>query len=173
MIKFAFISICTFFSYSLYAQQPDSADQYLLLNLESKMFDAFSKNDSAYINQLISEDYVSINADGKMVDKQVSLKNLSKFKGASFKLSDKKIRVYDNTAIINGRAKCYFRALLVADVWYTQVWHKQNGVWQYSGWQGTMTGWPSYYPVIVTLITILLLWLIFTFVFKNRRKKTY
>jgi hypothetical protein len=137
------------------------------------MFEAMSKNDSGYLNHLITEDYVSIDADGKMINKQVRLKNLSKFKGANFKLSDKKIRVYDNTAIINGRAKFYFRALLVADVWYTEVWQKQNGVWKYSGWQGTMTGWPSYYPVIVTIISIFLLWLIFLFVFKNRRKKTY
>ncbi len=165
MIKFAVTNICMIFSCILYAQQPDSSSYHVLMNLETKMFEAMSKNDSAYLNHLITDDYVSIDADGKIIDKQVRLKNLSKFKGASFKLSDKKIRIYDNTAIINGRAKFYFRALLVADVWYTQVWQKQNGVWKYSGWQGTMTGWPSYYPVIVTIITIFLLWLIFTFVF--------
>ena len=173
MIRFIVILICISFSCTLRAQQTDTANEQLLVNLETKMFEAISNNDSTYLKQILSQDYVSINADGKMIDKQVTLKNLSKFKGANFKLSDKNIRIYDNTAVINGRAKFYFRALLVADVWYTQVWQKQNDVWKYASWQGTMTGWPSYYPVIVTIITIFLLWLIFIFVFKNRRKKTY
>lgn len=172
MIKFVFIAFCLFFFYTAYAQQDSALYQSLVLQ-ETKMFEAISNNDSAYLQKLFANDYVSINADGKMVDKEFTLKNLKKFKGANFKLSDKKIRIDGNTAVINGRAKFYFRALLVADVWYTEIWQNQNGNWQYAGWQGTMTGWPSYYPVIVTIISIFLLWLIFMFVFKNRRKKTF
>jgi len=40
------------------------------------------------------------------------------------------------------------------------------------GWQGTMTGVPSYYPVIVTGILLILLYLIIRLVAKKRRKRT-
>lgn len=165
---FLMVGMCSY----LMAQTPDSA-KATLISLEQKMFEAISKNDSAYLNQLIAEDYLAINADGVMTDKKTTLKNLSKFKGATYKLTDKVITLYGNSATIHGRAKFYFRSLLVADVYYTEIWNKTNATWKYAGWQGTMTGMPKSYPVIVTLITILLLWAIFTFVFKNRRKKTY
>ncbi|MEO6405361.1 MAG: nuclear transport factor 2 family protein [Ferruginibacter sp.] len=173
MLKIIGILFCVVFSSTAISQVQDTLFTEALVKQELGMFNAISQNDSAYLQKLMADDFVSINADGKMADKTSTLKNLSKFKGATFKLTNKAIRMYENTGIINGRAKFYFRSLLVADVWYTEVWRNENGTWRYNEWQGTMTGWPSFYPVIVTIISIFLLWLIFMFVFKNRRKKTF
>ncbi|MEO7445731.1 MAG: nuclear transport factor 2 family protein [Ferruginibacter sp.] len=140
---------------------------------ETLMFNAIIHNDSAYLKKIISPDFVSINADGNRENKVVTLKNLSKFKGATYQISDRIIRSTNGITLIQGRAKFYFRSLLVADVYYTEAWHKSGNDWQYLSWQGTMTGWPAKYGVIVTVVSIIILWLIFRFVFRNRRKKTY
>lgn len=169
------LSVTIIFISLLSKAQPgnDTGNPVTLVQAETRMFDAICNNDSAYLKSILTEDYIAINADGKMESRSSTLKNLSKFKGATYKLSQKTTRQAGNTGIVNGRAKFYFRSLLVADVYYTEIWELQGGKWMYKSWQGTMTGLPFWYPVIVSLVSIILLWLIFMFVFRNRRRKTF
>jgi len=70
--------------------------------------------------------------------------------------------------VLTGRGKFYFKSLLVAEVLYSQVWVLRDGRWQFVNWTGTMTGLPSWYPVIFTGIVFLGLILLVRWM---RRKK--
>jgi uncharacterized membrane protein YhdT len=120
--------------------------------------------------KLFAQDYVTINADGTMQEKEETMKTFGKFKGSTAKLSDKKIRIYDNVAIINGRAKFYVKGILVAGIFYTETWAYRQSNWEFIGWQGTMTGLPSWYPVIVTLLLLVICYFIIRLIVKKIKR---
>ena len=157
-----------------HAQNPVPSDslKQLLTAKESEMFSVIVNGNKEAAQNLLADDYITINADGTMEGKEPTIKTLGKFKGSTASLSDKQIRVYGNTAIINGRAKFYVKSLLVADIFYTEIWHNTNQQWLFAGWQGTMTGTPSHYPVIFTIIVMLLLFLAVRFIRRRRLRAT-
>ena len=124
---------------------------------------------------MIGEDYITINADGVMENKVEMMKTFGKFKGATATLFDKQIRTYGNLSIITGRAKFYLKSILVADVFYTETWVYRNNQFYFIGWQGTMTGLPSYYPIIFSLLALIVLYFLTRFILRkiwNRRHQT-
>jgi hypothetical protein len=148
---------------------PTPADVARLDAAESAMFDAFGQADEKTFQQLAGEDYYTINADGVALDRAGALKLLPKFKGSTNARSEQHRRIYGSTAVLTGRAKFYFKALLVAEIHYTQVWVWREGRWQFVNWQGTMTGLPTWYPVIAT--SVLFLVIIGLARFMGRRKR--
>jgi hypothetical protein len=157
-----------------YAQelQPSDSLTAVLSAKENEMFTVITSGNQAGAEKLIADDYITINADGVMEGKENTVKSIGKFKGSVARLSDRKTRLYDNIAIINGKAKFYVKQILVAEIFYTEIWHYRAGQWVFIGWQGTMTGVPSYYPVIVTGILLILLYLVIRLVARKRRKHT-
>jgi len=171
-----FSSLIAFFLFTglpVYSQelQPSDSLTAVLTAKESEMFNIITNGNKDEAEKLIAADYITINADGVMEGKDNTLKTIGKFKGSTFKLSDRKIRVYGNIAIINGRAKFYVKQILVAEIFYTEVWDHRAGQWQFINWQGTMTGLPTYYPMILTGIIILLLLLILRFISRRLKKR--
>ena len=169
------IGICfllVLISQHIYSQEIPVSDSLktLLIAKENEMFSIITNGNKEAAEKLIAQDYITINADGVMEGKENTINTIQKFKGSTAKLSEKQIRVYDNTAIINGRAKFYVKTILVAEIFYTEIWNFRNNQWQFIGWQGTMTGLPSYYPIIVTLIIISLLFLIIKLIRRKRKK---
>ncbi len=59
--------------------------------------------------------------------------------GMTYKLFDRKIRLYGNVAIINGRSQYLMSDKPVAEVFHTEIWIKEKGKWMFNGWQGTLT----------------------------------
>jgi hypothetical protein len=118
------------------------ADQKELGNAEKKMFDEIIKYGD-YWKTDISDDYITINADGIMANKAESLADSSRKKMFSVvtatKLSDRKVRKYGNTAIITGKAQFMMGDKMAAEVFYTEIWLKKEGKWLFDGWQGTLT----------------------------------
>jgi len=166
------IALLCLFAVNCPAQEtaPTDSLQQLLTAKENEMFDVIVNGKKEAAQHLLADDYITINADGVMEGKQATIQTLGKFKGSTATLSDKHMRVYGNTAIINGRAKFYVKSLLVAEIFYTEIWHNSNQQWLFTGWQGTMTGTPSYYSVIFTIIVLLLLMLVIRFI-RRRRKR--
>ena len=162
-----------FLSQRIYSQKLVLSDSLtaLLKSKENEMFSVITNGNKEAAEKLIAQEYITINADGVMERKENTIKTLGKFKGSTAKLSDKKIRVYDNIAIINGKAKFYLKQILVAEIFYTEIWNYRNQQWQFIGWQGTMTGVPSYYPIIVTIIVLLLLYLIIKVISRKQKAK--
>jgi hypothetical protein len=138
------------------------------------MFKIILNGDKAAVEKMLGADYITINADGTLQDKNETMRLFGKFKGATATLSDKRIRNYGNLSIITGGAKFYIKSILVAQVFYTETWIFRNGKWDFIGWQGTMTGLPSWYPLIITIIGLVLLYFIVRLIArKTRRKQVY
>ena len=151
---------------------PSDSLKQVLLAKEKEMFSVMVEGDKPAATKMVGEDYITINADGVIQNKEETMKTLGRFKGSTGKLSDadRTIRVYGNIAIITGRAKAYMKGILVADFLYTQTWTRRKGQWEFIGWQGTMTGLPAWYPVIITAVLLILLYLITRFVRKKIRR---
>lgn len=167
------ISFILLIAQAAYSQAllPSDSLTAVLTAKENEMFTIITNGTQNEAEKLIAGDYITINADGVMEGKENTLKTIGKFKGSTAKLSEKKIRVYGTIAIINGKAKFYLKQLLVAEIFYTEIWDYRAGQWQFIGWQGTMTGLPSYYPVIFTSIILLLLFLLIRFIVRRRKKR--
>ena len=109
---------------------------------ETKMFDAVLKYDPVYWKDYVPDDYITINADGVMQTKEQILTDSSRkklFAGVSYKLFDRKIRLYEDVAIINGRSQYLMGDKILGEVYHTEIWIKEKGKWMFDGWQGTYT----------------------------------
>jgi hypothetical protein len=167
------ISFILVLSQKIYSQALISSDSLTtVLNAkENEMFNVIINGDKKQAEKLFADDYITINADGVMEGKENTLKTIGKFKGAETKLSDKKIRVFGSIAIINGKAKFYLKQVPVAEIFYTEIWDYRAGQWQFIGWQGTLTGVPSYYPVILTSIILIIIFFVARLIFRKRTKR--
>ena len=146
---------------------PSDSLSQILIGKEKEMFDAISSGNTSAAEKIFGQDYITINADGTMQEKEETIKTFGKFKGSTAKLSDKKIRIYDNVAIINGKAKFYVKQILVAEIFYTETWVYRRSHWEFIGWQGTMRGLPSWYPVICTLLVLVIFYFIIRLIMKK------
>ena len=108
-----------------------------LLKLEHEWLDAFAKPDRAALERLMTDDYISNNADGSVTDKAQSIAAAEAgfFSGTTSNSEDVKVRVYGDMAVITcldsvkGKFNGQFR--------HTSIWVKRKGNWQVVGWQGT------------------------------------
>jgi hypothetical protein len=130
-------------SLNLAAQHPTDASKIKEVEAaEARMFKNMNFTHSKeYYKTDVADDFFTINADGVTADKAQSLADTARQKMVevgTLKLVDKKIRVYDNVGIVNGRGKVYVDDMLVVEFLYTAVFVKRNGKWMYTSWQGTM-----------------------------------
>jgi len=130
-------------SYSALAQPRVSTSTIKELEeAESKMFIGILNHNADYFKDYVADDYITINADGIMADKEQTYADSSRFKilsDFSWKLSDKKIRAYGDVGIINGRAGIYMKEVFAAEYLYTAIFVKDHQKWMFTGWQGTMS----------------------------------
>jgi len=117
-----------------------TANEQMFRKLERELFAAHEGTpDLATIDRLYADDFVSTNADGRVVDKQGWLKILSagQFPVEKITTDDFKVRQYSGTAIITG-SSTYFSGAQKMSVRHTQVWADLRGRWQLVSWQGTL-----------------------------------
>ena len=130
-------------SHSASAQTPVSASTIKELEeAESKMFVEMLHHSADYFKDYVANDYITINADGIMADKQETFADSSRYKflsGFTWKLFDKKIRAYGDVGIITGRARVYMKDDYAAEFLYTAIFVKDHHKWMFTGWQGTMS----------------------------------
>jgi len=150
--------------------EPSDSLKNVLVGKEAEMFHVILTGDRTAAEKMIGEDYITIDADGVMQDKATMMKTFGKFKGAKVTLSDKRIRTYGNLAIITGGAKFYIKSILAAKVFYTETWVYRDGHWFFIGWQGTLTGLPSYYPIIMTALGFIVLYILVRLILRKTRK---
>jgi hypothetical protein len=108
---------------------------------EEDMFNAI-KNSDPHFWENVSDSYITINADGVMGNKEETIKDSVRrkmFIGIDHKLFDHTIKVFGDVGICNGRAQFFMQNQMVAEIYYTAIFRKENGRWIYEGWQGTMT----------------------------------
>ena len=95
--------------------------------------------DLATIDRLYADDFVSTNADGRVVDKRGWLEMLKagQFPVEKIETDDFKVRQYSETAIVTGRSAYLEGGKKLFEVRHTQVWADLSGRWQLVSWQGT------------------------------------
>jgi len=119
----------------------NEAEKKNVAQAEENMFNAIKTNDPNFW-KTVSDSYITINADGVMANKQQSISDSLRrkmFTGIDHKLFDHTIKVFGNVGICNGRAQFFMQNQMVAEIYYTAIFRKENGNWIYEGWQGTMT----------------------------------
>jgi ketosteroid isomerase-like protein len=110
--------------------------------LETDRAAAVVKGDVAAIASQTAEDYTLINANGELSGKAQTMdaiKNGS-IKLSANELSDLKVRVYGNTAVVTGKANAkgvVGGRELKGPVLFTRVYVKKDGKWQSVAFQQT------------------------------------
>ncbi len=142
MLSIVFLCL---FSLSLAAGQQASTtggveDQ--IKKLEQGWAQATIKGGVAAVDQYEADDIVSTDPSGRVTDKAQDKKDLSSgdLKFQSIELSDLKIRVYGNTAVVTGAEtlKATYKGQDISGNYrYTDIWAKRNGKWQAVGSQAT------------------------------------
>ena len=116
------------------------ATDELFRALERELFAAHEGTpDLATIDRLYADDFLSTNADGRVVDKQgwLDMLKAGQFPVEKITTDDFKVRTYSGTAIVTGRSAYHFGGSQLWEVRHTQVWANTNGQWQLVNWQGT------------------------------------
>lgn len=140
--------------------------------MQTKMFNAFCSGDVGSFMGLTGEDFVTINADGSLMDKAAMETYVPQFKGATFEILEQSDRFYNNLAVSTGKAKFFMKSVPVSEVYFTQIWIYREAQWSYIGWQGTTTGTLKYYPQVMLLLGLLLLWGVWRIVARVMRRRS-
>ena len=110
--------------------------------LETDRAAAVVKGDVAAIAAQTSEDYTLINANGELSGKAQTMDAIKtgNIKLTANELSDLKVRVYGNTAVVTGKANAkgvVGGRELKGPVLFTRVYVKKDGKWQSVAFQQT------------------------------------
>jgi hypothetical protein len=115
-------------------------EQITKLSDEGK--DAAVKNDASWVEKNAADDYAAILGNGAMVSKAeiVQMRQSGDVKYESIDVSDRKVRSYGNTAVMNATAtiKGTMKGNDISGTYrITQVWVKQGGGWKVANMQST------------------------------------
>lgn len=110
-------------------------EEQALLKLQQEWIAAIRRRDVNVLGSLIADDYVGINHDGQLGDKEKALEPAQSRapNREPMVVENQKCRFYGNTAIITGQT-VYGGTRRIN---HTQVWAKRQGRWQIVSWQGT------------------------------------
>jgi ketosteroid isomerase-like protein len=119
---------------------PSVEDQ--LKKMEKDRAAAVVKGDVATLEKLTSDDYILINANGQLSDKPTTMNNIKtgNIKLTANDVSDLKVRVYGNTAVVTGKSDAKGSIggrELKGPVMFTRVYVKKDGKWQSVAFQQT------------------------------------
>ncbi|HEV2715796.1 MAG TPA: nuclear transport factor 2 family protein, partial [Terriglobales bacterium] len=114
-----------------------------LKKLETDRAAAAVKGDAATLGKQTSDDYTFINLYGQISDKSQMVNNFKtgQTKLTSDEISDMKVRVYGNTAVVTGKADAAGTMAgkdTKGQIMFTRVWVKKGGSWQSVAFQQTL-----------------------------------
>ena len=124
------------------SSKPPLQVQKELDEAEAAMFKSVQDYNTSYFESIMSDDYITINADGVMMNKTQTLADSAHRKmmsGYACKLLDKTTRVYGNVGLINGKARVMVQDKIMVEFFYTEIWTKEKSKWMFAGWQGTIS----------------------------------
>jgi len=115
-----------------------------IYELERQSRDASIQRDAAFSERILSDDYLAIGPLGQFVTKAdtVAARRQSQVKFDSIHISNLKIRVYGDTAIVTGRAEVRGSDLgedFSGPYLYTRIWAKVNNEWKTVSYQATVS----------------------------------
>lgn len=107
-----------------------------LKKLEQDWFDAVTKQDATKLNGIIADDFSSLQRDGSFISKSDIVGFLSSGKAVldEIRVDECNVRLYGNTAVVNGRASYVKGGQTLGQDGHTIVWVNKNGKWQVVSW---------------------------------------
>lgn len=122
--------------------QPSTAAADAVKAAELRRFEVMTAKDYKALATLLADDLVYTHSSASVDSKASYLESLTSGR-VTYKTivpRDLQVRVYGDTAIINGVAAMTVDAngeALVNTLRFTDVWAKRNGTWQMVAWQST------------------------------------
>ena len=140
--KYAALVISSLFVLVMLGSAWAQSDEEQLKKLETDRAAAAVKGDVATLEKQTADDYTFINLYGQMSDKSqmVTAFTTGQTKLTSNEVSDMKVRVYGNTAVITGKvdvAGTMAGKDIKAQIMFTRVYVKKGGQWQSVAFQQT------------------------------------
>ncbi|WP_077919229.1 nuclear transport factor 2 family protein [Spirosoma sp. 209] len=121
-------------------QAQSNATEKAVLDAEKRRFDAQVSKDYSALNQLLADDLVYTHSNGNTDGKESYIQSIRDGKSnyAAIDPQEQKVRVYGNTAIING--VCLIKmnnnnTPTDLKLRYTDMYVKKGGQWQMVAWQ--------------------------------------
>jgi len=111
-----------------------------ILKLEDASRDAAVKGDASWIEKNLSDDFIRILSDGRVLDRQQFIDNFKKTKYDAIDFTDRKVRVYGNSALVNLTANVKGTSDgkdISGTNRATRVWVKIKGQWKLVNFQST------------------------------------
>ena len=110
--------------------------------LERQRFRAMERVDVATLNRILSDDLIYTHANGLQQTKAelIGVLGSGDFKYESINASDLRVRIYNETAVVTGRASMKIRSgggQQTFKLCYLDVYVKQDGRWQMVAWQSS------------------------------------
>jgi ketosteroid isomerase-like protein len=123
------------------AQVAGGADKEIR-DLEAQRFQAMEKGDVETLDRIISDDLIYTHANGLRQSKfdVIGVLGSSDMKYESITAYDVRVRIYNDTAIVAGRASVRIKAhgeRESFEICYLDVYVKQEGRWQMVAWQSS------------------------------------
>jgi len=111
-------------------------------DLEAQRFHAMEKGDVETLERIISDDLIYTHANGLRQSKfdVIGVLGSSDMKYESITAYDVRVRIYNDTAIVAGRASIHIKAHGGGgsfEICYLDVYVKQEGRWQMVAWQSS------------------------------------
>lgn len=120
-----------------------TSDEQTILDLERQVSAASAANDVAKLEKFVADDYIGIEAIGKIETKAEWLGGIKS--GAlvveAEEPSHMRVRLYGNVAVVTGHLSIHDQRNGKTghhEVAFTDLWVKRDGRWQYVNYQGTM-----------------------------------
>ena len=134
------VALATLTAASAHAQGGSVEEQIMKMERDRAL--AVVKADVAMLEGVTSDDYILINANGQMSDKATTMRNIKTgvIKLTANEVSDMKVRVYGDTAVVMGKSTAKGSIggrALTGPVMFTRVLVKKNGKWQAVAFQQT------------------------------------
>jgi ketosteroid isomerase-like protein len=122
-----------------------SAAELELVKVENDWGNAWVKSDGKFLDQLYATEYLATSSEGFVYNKVDGIKDdtSSEYGEKSFSLSNLRVRIYGEIAVVTGLNSVKFtkggKAEQV-DARFTDVFVKRDGRWQCVATQGTKVG---------------------------------
>ncbi len=104
----------------------------LIKKLEHEMLMAYVMLDFSALNLVYGDEYTSTSYDGTVFTKKqvVEMVKSASLRLDSISVSDSKVKLYGNTAVVSGIRKYHRAGKILGTVRYTEVWVNRAGRWQ-------------------------------------------
>ena len=133
-----FNSLLLFSSLISYGQQKDEQS---IRQLMDQITTSMRNHDINSLDHIYASDFVFVNANGKKFTRSERLSNLRSLPAPEeFAFQNEKIRIYGNTAIVNGEVRIKQKGQSLQTHYITLVFIKGNNLWKEVSAQGTLKG---------------------------------